>query len=86
MKVKVKVISQKGTCHANHKVGDEIIISETGIRWNICIHALYSLLPKAFAIMYGAKFPWLNDNEQPKHACPDGQNPVIFEFEAIQWN
>ena len=84
MKVKLRVISQKGVCHLNHKPGDEIIISENGIQGNICIHALYIILPKAFAMLYNAKFPWLKNNEKPKHACPDGKNPVIFELERIE--
>ena len=84
MKVKIKVVSQKGMCHMNHKPGDEIILSENGIEGNICIHALYSIIPKAFAIMYGASFPWLKKDENPKHACPDGENPVIFELERIE--
>jgi len=84
LKVKVKVVSQKGICNLNHKPGDEIIISEEGVEGKICIHALYSLLPKAFAIMYGAKFPWLKEDQNPRHACPDGKNPVIFEFERIE--
>lgn len=84
MKVRIKVVSQKGICHLNHKIGDEIIISEDGIKGNLCIHALYSMLPKVFAIMYGAKFPWVKDGENPKHACPDGLNPVIFELEKIE--
>lgn len=84
MKVKIKVVSQKGNCALNHKVGDEIIITENGIEGNICIHALYSILPKAFAIMYGAKFQWIKEGENPKHACPDGKNPVIFELERIK--
>jgi len=84
MKVKIKVVSQKGVCHLNHKPGDEIIVSENGIQGNICIHALYSMLPKVFAIMYGANFPWVKDNENPKHACPDGKNQVIFELEKIK--
>jgi len=84
MKIKIKVISQKGICNANHKVGDEIIISENGVKGNICIHALYSILPKAFAMLYDAEFPWLKEGEKPKHACPDGKNPVIFELEKIE--
>jgi uncharacterized repeat protein (TIGR04076 family) len=84
MKVKIKVISQKGTCSMNHTVGDEILITESGIEGKICLHALYSILPKAFAILYGAKFPWLSNDENPKHACPDGDNPVIFELEKIE--
>ena len=84
MKVKLRVISQKGICHMNHKPGDEIIISENGIEGNICLHALYSIITKAFAILYGASFPWLKEGENPKHACPDGENPVIFELEKIE--
>ena len=84
MKVKIKVVSQKGICHLNHKIGDEIIVSENGIKGDICIHALYSIIPKAFAIMYGASFPWLKKGENPKHACPDCENPVIFELERIE--
>jgi uncharacterized repeat protein (TIGR04076 family) len=84
MKVRIKVVSKKGICHLNHKIDDEIIISEDGIDGKICIHALYSMLPKVFAIMYGAEFPWVKDAENPKHACPDGVNPVIFELEKIE--
>jgi len=84
MKVKIKVVSQSGVCHLNHKVGDEIIITENGIKGNICIHALYSMIPKVFAMMYDAKFPWVKEGENPRHACPDGKNPVIFELEKIE--
>ena len=84
MKVKIKVISQKGKCVSNHKVGDEVIITENGIEGKICIHALYSMIPKVFAIMYGAKFPWVLEGNAPKHACPDGNNPVIFELKLVE--
>ena len=84
MKVKIKVIAKKGKCTENHEVGDEIIITTKGIEGKICIHALYSMLPKAFALMYGAKFPWVKEGQNPKHACPDGKNPVIFELEKIE--
>jgi uncharacterized repeat protein (TIGR04076 family) len=84
MKVILRVVSQKGVCQINHKPGDEIIISESGIEGKICLHALYSILPKAFAVLYGAKFPWLKDDQLPRHACPDCKNPVIFEIERIE--
>jgi uncharacterized repeat protein (TIGR04076 family) len=78
--IKIKVVSQKGTCAIGHKIGDKIIITEDEIKGKICIHALYSMLPKAVAMMYGAKFPWLSDKDIATHACPDGNNPVIFEI------
>ena len=83
-KIKVKIISIDGECSNNFKIGDEVIIEEKGVHGDICIHALYSLLPKAFAMLYGARFPWLKEGDKPRHACPDGANPVIFEMERIE--
>lgn len=78
--VTAKVISQKGSCGMGHKVGDEISIAEDGVKGKICIHALYSFLPKAFAMMYDSQFPWLEDPDVSTSACPDAYNPVIFEI------
>ena len=76
----VKVISQKGSCDSGHKVGDIIKITQDGVKGKICIHALYSFLPKVFAMMFDAKFPWLSNPDVSTSACPDGYNPVIFEI------
>ena len=84
MKVILRVVSQKGFCHLGNKPGDEIIVSESGIEGKICLHALYSILPKAFDVLYGAKFPWLKEEQKPRHACPDCENPVVFEIEIIE--
>lgn len=75
-----KVISQKGTCALGHKVGDVIKFTESGVEGKICIHALYSMLPGVFAMMYEAQFPWLKDPDKKTHACPDAANPVVFEI------
>jgi len=83
MKVIATIILQKGTCIAGHRVGDEVIIDEHGVHGDVCIHALYSMLPKAFAMMYGAEFPWIREGDFPTHACPDGFNPVIWRLEKI---
>jgi len=82
--VKAKVKSVKGTCDLGHKVGDVIKFTETGIEGKICIHALYSMLPAVFAMMYEAKFPWLEDPDTKTHACPDAANPVVFEITRIR--
>ncbi|MHA1974619.1 MAG: TIGR04076 family protein [Candidatus Hodarchaeales archaeon] len=84
--IKLKVIKQEGVCAAGHKVGDEILISyeNNEIKGKICLHALYSILPKVYAMAYGAEFPWLNDPNISTHACPDGFNPVVFEVERIK--
>jgi len=81
--VTVKVISQKGSCGIGHKVGDEIVFTEDGVNGKICIHALYSFLPKVFAMMYDSQFPWLDDPDVSTSACPDAYNPVIFEISRV---
>jgi uncharacterized repeat protein (TIGR04076 family) len=78
--VTAKVISQKGSCGIGHKVGDEIIFTEDGVEGKICIHALYSFLPKVFAMMFDSQFPWLDDPDVSTSACPDAYNPVVFEI------
>lgn len=83
--VVARVLSQKGTCSLGHKVGDEVKFTESGVEGKICIHALYSMLPAVFAMMYDAQFPWLKENPDKKtHACPDAYNPLIFEIERIR--
>jgi uncharacterized repeat protein (TIGR04076 family) len=82
--IEVKVKNVKGTCGL-HKVGDIARISEQGVEGKICIHALYSLLPAAFAMLYEARFPWLTANpDQKTHACPDAANPVVFEITRVR--
>lgn len=80
----VKVISQRGTCAAGHKVGDQILFDGMTVQGRICMSALYSMLPKVFAMRYGAHFPWLEDPDVATHACPDAQNPVVFEIRRLR--
>jgi len=82
--IAVKVIKQEGHCSAGHHVGDEVILDGMTVQGKICIHALYSLLPKVFAMRYGAQFPWLSDPDVATHACPDAWNPVVFEVRRIR--
>lgn len=79
-KITAKVIRQEGHCAADHRVGDEVTFKDQFIQGKICIHALYSFLPKVFAMRYGADFPWVEDPDVSTHACPDAGNPVVFEI------
>jgi len=81
--IEVKVASIKGTCGAGYKIGDIARVTEQGVEGKICIHALYSMLPAVFAMMYGARFPWLSDPDKKTHACPDAANPVVFEITRV---
>jgi uncharacterized repeat protein (TIGR04076 family) len=79
-----KVISIKGTCGAGHKVDDTMTFTEHGVEGKVCIHALYSMLPAVFAMLFDAKFPWLENPDRKTHACPDAANPVVFELTRIR--
>jgi uncharacterized repeat protein (TIGR04076 family) len=62
-----------------------IVFDGETIQGRICISALYSFMPKVFAMRYGADFPWLKDNKDVStHACPDAFNPVVFEIRRIR--
>ncbi|HEY32179.1 MAG TPA: TIGR04076 family protein [Dehalococcoidia bacterium] len=81
--VRAKVISQKGTCGAGHKVGDEWVI---GYRTpeGICLSALNAMLPNALVLMFSGTFPWGSDPDSTTVACPDAANPVVFELRRVR--
>jgi uncharacterized repeat protein (TIGR04076 family) len=54
------------------------------VEGKVCLSALYSFLPKVFAMRYGADFPWLDDPDVATHACPDAWNPVVFEVRRVR--
>ena len=87
-KILVKTISQEGHCAAGQKVGDEILFDwgTHEIEGKICLHALYSALPKIYALAHGGDVAFAVDDEGnrvARHACPDGYNPVIYELRLI---
>jgi uncharacterized repeat protein (TIGR04076 family) len=74
-----KVISQKGTCEAGHKVGQEYIIGQKTPS-GICSWAFCTLFPFAEVLQNGGSFPWEKEPRKTTVACPDPENPVIFEL------
>ncbi len=82
-KVTARVTSQKGTCEAGHKVGDEIVI-EQRTPPNMCSWAFYTIFPFAEVLQFGGTFPWEEDLDKTSVACPDPLNPVIFELKRYQ--
>lgn len=82
-KVLATVISQKGTCVAGHRTGDEFIISDM-CPHNMCAWAFYTLFPFAQVLMSGGAFPWEKDADKCTVACPDPGSPVVFELSRKQ--
>jgi uncharacterized repeat protein (TIGR04076 family) len=81
--VKARVVSVKGVCELGHKAGDIVRFTQTGVDGKICVHALYSMLPKVFAMMFNAEFPWAQNPDVLTHPCPDAINPVVFELTRV---
>ncbi len=81
--VAIKVVSQKGTCAAEHKVGDEWV-TRGGTPEGICLSAFNALFPGAWVLMFGGAFPWATDSDVTTAACPDAANPVVFELRRLR--
>ncbi|MFC1861268.1 TIGR04076 family protein [Chloroflexota bacterium] len=81
--VSIKVISQKGTCATEHKVGDEWTLRSKTPE-GICLGAFAALYPEARALLFGGSAPWSSDPESVEIACPDADNPVVFELRRIR--
>ena len=81
--VLVKVISQKGTCAAEYKVGDEWVIGSKSPE-GICLSAFHTMLTHARVLRFGGTFPWSEDPDTATIACTDAQNPVVFELRRLR--
>jgi len=80
--VLVKVVSQKGKCEQEHKVGEEWVLGKKTPS-GICFSAFQSLSPSARVLMFGGSFPWESDPDVSTIACPDAENPVVFELRRL---
>ena len=81
--VAVKVISQKGTCAHEHKIDDEWVISGKTPP-GICLAAFNTLFPDIRVLMFDGAFPWETDPDITTVACPDAENPVVFELRRLR--
>lgn len=78
-----KVISQKGTCAYEHKVGDEWLIGRVTPQ-GICLSAFDAFFPALRVLQFGGVFPWEKDPDTAIVACPDAENPVVFELRRVR--
>ncbi len=83
--VSIKVVSQKGTCEAGHRVDHEWLIKaeESKTPPGICLFAFGSFYPALQVLAYGGVFPWESDSDVVSIACPDSENPVVFKLRRI---
>jgi len=83
-KVVVRIISQKGTCSAGHRVGDEWVIKGEHAPAGMCMYAFNSLFPFITALAFGGTLPWEPNPDITTVACPDAKNPVVFELKRVR--
>ena len=81
--VSAKVISQKGTCAAEHKVSDEWVIGQKTPE-GICLSAFGAMYPNIRTLRFGGSFPWATDPDTCITVCPDPKNPVVFELMRLR--
>ena len=77
--ITARVISQKGTCAAGHRVGDEFVMGQK-TPCDMCSWAFHALFPFAQVLEFGGSFPWEQAPNKAVAACPDADNPVVFEL------
>lgn len=77
-----RVVSQKGTCQAGHKAGDEFVVGQTTPA-GLCSWAFYTLFPFAEVLQFDGSFPWDADPRVTTVVCPDPANPVVFELKKV---
>ena len=82
--IEVTVKGQKGKCVFGHKVGDRIFFNGRTVEGPICLSALSVLMPKIYAMRFGAEFPWEKEKNVGHCPCPDSENPVVFEIRRMK--
>ena len=81
--VSLRVVSQKGTCSQEHRVGDQWVTSGKTPE-GICLSAFDALSPMMRVLMFGGAFPWEADPDVATVVCPDPTNPVVFELRRLR--
>jgi uncharacterized repeat protein (TIGR04076 family) len=78
--LKLTVINVYGQCYHGYKVGDEIILEDfTHPPEHFCLGLAHALFPVSYALSFGAKFPFRDNQRSLSVTCPDGGK---LEFKA----
>ena len=74
-----KVTSQKGACHANHRLDQKFELNcyDSGGLCGFFYHDIFPYLP---VMQFGGKYPWW-DKDSIEVECPDRANPVSLTIE-----
>jgi uncharacterized repeat protein (TIGR04076 family) len=79
-KLKLTVTNVYGNCYHGYKVGDELILEDfTHPPKFFCLGLAHVLFPIIYALSFGAKFPFRDNQRSLLVTCPDGGK---LEFKA----
>ena len=79
-KIKLTVTGVFGECYHGYKIGDEIILEDfTHGPKHFCLGLAHALFPVIYALSFGAKFGFRDNQRSLLVTCPDGGK---LEFKA----
>ncbi len=79
-KLKLTVTNVFGECYHGYKIGDELILEDfTHPPKFFCLGLAHALFPVIYALSFGAKFPFRDNQRSLLVTCPDGGK---LEFKA----
>ncbi len=82
--IEIELVRGEGECVAGHKVGDKFFVDGSEVRFDcggLCIHALYSMLPKILAMRYRTSVTWATGERPavtPRPRTPAGRTYTGF--------
>ena len=82
-KLKLTVTNVFGHCYHGYKIGDELILEDfTHPPEFFCLGLAHVLFPAIYALSFGAKFPFMDNQRSLKITCPDG-GKLEFRVEIL---
>jgi len=82
-KLKLTVMEVEGECYHGYKSGDEIILEDfTHQPKYFCLGLAHALFPTIYALSFGARFPFMDNQKSLFVTCPDG-GKLTFKAEVL---
>ncbi len=80
--VRITIISKQGVCDVGHEVGESWVV-DVKTPTGICCEAFHTLWSAITVFRVGASHPWDKEEGVAYMACPDPNNPVVFEVRRL---
>lgn len=72
-KVKATCLAINGHCYHGYQEGDELLLGDfTHPPKHFCLGLAHAFFPVAYALSFGAKFPFMENQRSLRVTCPDG--------------